>query len=127
MAAHKTGLDTFDHVVVLMLENRSFDNLLGNLYPKGDPIFKEGKKFEGLQNTDINMPVPDYALDFKQHPTVAPYRATNHHQPFPDPGEVYNHVNTQLYIILIKIISTFQPAQCEITLIFHSRNHQFLL
>jgi len=97
MAAHKTGLDTFDHVVVLMLENRSFDNLLGNLYPKGDPIFKEGKKFEGLQNTDINMPVPDYALDFKQHPTVAPYRATNHHQPFPDPGEVYNHVNTQLY------------------------------
>jgi phospholipase C len=25
-------LDTFDHVVVLMLENRSFDNLLGYLY-----------------------------------------------------------------------------------------------
>ncbi|WP_428979165.1 alkaline phosphatase family protein [Flavobacterium cupriresistens] len=26
------GLDTFDHIVVLMLENRSFDNLLGFLY-----------------------------------------------------------------------------------------------
>ena len=30
-------LNTFDHVVVLMLENRSFDNLLGYLYPEGVP------------------------------------------------------------------------------------------
>jgi hypothetical protein len=29
------ALDGFDHVVVLMLENRSFDNLLGFLYPQG--------------------------------------------------------------------------------------------
>ena len=28
-----SALDTFDHVVVLMLENRSFDNLLGFIYP----------------------------------------------------------------------------------------------
>lgn len=27
-----SGLDTFNHAVVLMLENRSFDNLLGYLY-----------------------------------------------------------------------------------------------
>jgi phospholipase C len=26
------GLDSVDHVVVLMLENRSFDHVLGNLY-----------------------------------------------------------------------------------------------
>ena len=37
----------FDHVVVLMLENRSFDNLLGNLYCEGD--LKPDQKFEGLQ------------------------------------------------------------------------------
>ena len=97
MKAQKKGLDTFDHVVVLMLENRSFDNLLGNLYPAGDPIYKEGKKFEGLQNTDIKMPVPKYASDYDQHPTVSPHRAINFHQPYPDPGEVYPHINTQIY------------------------------
>ena len=29
------GTDAFDHVVVLMLENRSFDKLLGYLYEAG--------------------------------------------------------------------------------------------
>ena len=96
MKAHKTGLDTFDHVVVLMLENRSFDNLLGNLYKEGDPAIK-GKKFYGLDGKDINMPVPNYASDYHDHKFVKPHRAINFHQPYPDPGEVYNHVNTQLY------------------------------
>ena len=29
-----SSLNNIKHVVVLMLENRSFDNLLGKLYPK---------------------------------------------------------------------------------------------
>jgi phospholipase C len=48
-------LDTFKNVVVLMLENRSFDNLLGYLYEDGVP---EGKIFEGLQGKSISNPVP---------------------------------------------------------------------
>jgi phospholipase C len=49
-------LQKIDHIVVLMLENRSFDCLLGKLYPKSD-------NFEGLsgneQNPDANgSPVP---------------------------------------------------------------------
>ena len=53
-------LRKIDHIVVLMLENRSFDCLLGKLYPKSD-------SFEGLsggeQNPDANgspetSPVP---------------------------------------------------------------------
>lgn len=40
-------LETFDHVVVLMMENRSFDNLFGHLYD-GVP-FPLGKTFEGAQ------------------------------------------------------------------------------
>jgi phospholipase C len=49
-------LQKIDHTVVLMLENRSFDCLLGKLYPKSD-------NFEGLsgneQNPDANgSPVP---------------------------------------------------------------------
>jgi len=33
----------FDHIVVLMFENRSFDTLLGNLYKPNDT-----SKFEGV-------------------------------------------------------------------------------
>ena len=35
------------HVVVLMLENRSFDSMLGMLYPPGD-------QFDGLTGTEQN-------------------------------------------------------------------------
>jgi phospholipase C len=33
---HMGSLQKIDHIVVLMLENRSFDSLLGTLYPKSD-------------------------------------------------------------------------------------------
>jgi len=94
----KNPLDAFDHVVVLMLENRSFDNLLGYLYKDGVP---EGKKFEGLQTGNYKNPVPDrvkdYDKDFVVGTKMAPIPTNDYHQPFPDPGEVYQHVNTQQY------------------------------
>ena len=37
---YNSMLDNFDHVVVLMLENRSFDNLLGYLYSPLDPVIQ---------------------------------------------------------------------------------------
>jgi phospholipase C len=41
------GLESIDHVILLMLENRSFDHLLGYLYPRsGD--------FDGLDGTESN-------------------------------------------------------------------------
>ena len=43
-------LDTFDHVVVLMLENRSFDNLLGHLY---DGDLPPGASFAGLSKLSL--------------------------------------------------------------------------
>ena len=36
-----------EHVVVLMLENRSFDSMLGKLYPKGPG-------FDGLSGDETN-------------------------------------------------------------------------
>ncbi len=94
--------DKFDHVVVLMLENRSFDNLLGYLYQDG---VQAGKQFEGLQNGQSN-PVPPGANGYNEHPTIAAFagKDTDHFlysQPFPDPGEEYQHVNTQLYGTII--------------------------
>ena len=88
------GLDTFKNVVVLMLENRSFDNLLGYLYEDGVP---EGKKFEGLQDKLTSNPVPKRAIDYKSDKAIEVKKVENYHQSYPDPGEEYQHVNTQLY------------------------------
>lgn len=95
--------DAFDHVVVLMLENRSFDCLLGYLYeddrparfiPDNDPEFRgvAGKEHE-LWNYDDSDPPK------KIHVGKAPFETQQDMcQPFPDPGEEYKpHVNCQVY------------------------------
>ena len=45
-----------DHVVVVMFENRSFDNLLGRLYEPG-----EVESFEGVIGKDLVNPIPEWA------------------------------------------------------------------
>jgi phospholipase C len=87
-------LDTFEHVVVLMLENRSFDNLLGYLYPSG-------QKFEGVDGMDLSNPIPP-EWRFGAVTKVPVTRITDINfatfcPPYPDPGEDYPHVNTQLF------------------------------
>lgn len=92
-----SGLDVFDHVVVLMLENRSFDNLLGYLYQPGE--VPSGKTFEGLYNPKVDYanPIPARANNDSGKTSIAPVRADNYSMPYPDPGEEYPHVNTQLF------------------------------
>jgi phospholipase C len=41
--------NALDHVVVVVFENRSLDNLLGRLYGPGD-----GKTFEGVLGKDLS-------------------------------------------------------------------------
>jgi len=91
------GLNTFNHVVVLMLENRSFDNLLGYLFKHKDFKIPPGKSFDGLQDQGLHNPVPARAKGSSENPNIKIHRAQDMSQPFPDPGEVYQHVNTQLY------------------------------
>ena len=80
-----------DHVVVVMFENRSFDNLLGYLYEPG-----EVASFEGVAGRNLSNPIPDYAPD-SHLGVVAVHPAKNMNTPKPDPGEEYQHVNTQLF------------------------------
>jgi phospholipase C len=69
-----------DHVVVVMFENRSFDNLLGYLYEPG-----EVASFEGVAGRTLSNPIPDYAPD--AHRGVVPvHPAENMDTPNPDPG-----------------------------------------
>ena len=84
-----------DHVVVVMFENRSFDNLLGRLYEPG-----EVESFEGVIGKDLSNPIPAWA-EHGADRKVVPYTvATNMDTPNPDPGEEYQHVNTQLFGII---------------------------
>ena len=48
--------NAMDHVVLVLFENRSFDNLLGRLYEPG-----EVPSFEGVIGKDLSNPIPDWA------------------------------------------------------------------
>ncbi|SFR94606.1 phospholipase C [Microbacterium sp. cf046] len=82
----------FDHIVVVMFENRSFDNMLGWLYTADE---KSKDEFDGLaQGSYSNL-----GLDGETVPAYVYDGATDTvmQSPQPDPGETYPHVNTQLF------------------------------
>lgn len=103
------ALRKIKHIVVLMMENRSFDNLLGWLYDGETP--PRGQEFEGL-NDDLWNPLSnidadgnpftekvgvrrngsDYKLGRKTIKGQADFTL-----PSPDPGEGFKDTNHQLY------------------------------
>ena len=74
-------IDQIKHWVVVMFENRSFDNLLGHL-PHIDAE-------DGVRDREILLPYPKG--------TVRVQPAKNLSDPIPDPGEEYVDVNVQVY------------------------------
>jgi phospholipase C len=84
-----------DHVVLVLFENRSFDNLLGRLYEPG-----EVASFEGVLGKDLRNPVPPWAEHGAPGGSVPYGIATSMDAPNPDPGEEYHHTNTQLFNVL---------------------------
>ena len=84
-----------DHVVLVLFENRSFDNLLGRLYEPGDV-----EAFEGVIGKDLSNPIPAWA-EHGAEGGVVPYGISpSMDAPDPDPGEEYQHTNTQLFNVL---------------------------
>ena len=61
------GLSSVEHVVVLMLENRSFDHMLGFLYAAQGNVSPAGQQFDGLTGTESNPgpqgPVPVFRIE----------------------------------------------------------------
>ena len=85
----------FDHIVVVLFENRSLDNVLGHLYGPGD-----GRTFEGVIGKDLSNPIPEWAEHGAER-TVVPYTvATDMDSPNPDSGEEWYHTNTQLFGVI---------------------------
>src|SRR6201986_4436002 len=84
-----------DHIVVVLFENRSLDNVLGRLYGPED-----GKNFDGVIGKDLSNPIPEWA-EHGADRKVVPYTvATDMDAPNPDSGEEWFHTNTQLFGVL---------------------------
>jgi phospholipase C len=87
-------LKNIDHIVELMLENRSFDQMLGFLYKDGGNKSPAGDDFDGLTGNEWN---PD---DLGRQIKVYPINASDPHpylMPGADPGEGFYNTNYQLY------------------------------
>jgi phospholipase C len=81
------GLESIDHVVLVMLENRSFDHMLGFLYPKS-------ASFDGLNGTETNLDAEgNEARVFK----ITPGMRNAYYYPLANPAEGFKATNEQLF------------------------------
>ena len=80
------GLASIEHVVVLMLENRSFDHMLGFLYTGAGNVSPSGQPFDGLRGTESNPGASGQPVTvFK----IEPGTPNAYLMPGADPGEGY--------------------------------------
>lgn len=87
-------LASINHIVVLMLENRSFDHMLGLMYSSSGNVSPTGQPFEGLTGKESNRgpdgsAVPVFAIT-ASNPDA-------YFMPGADPGEGYTATNSQLF------------------------------
>jgi phospholipase C len=87
-------LGQIQHIVQLMLENRSLDQMLGFLYADAGNVSPQGAAFDGLTGKETN---PD---DHGRSVTVFRFSATGPHpyqMPGADPAEGFLNTNAQLF------------------------------
>ena len=85
--------DRIEHVVVLMLENRSFDNVLGGLYPDRT---RQGR-YRGLWGTEANPLDPTKSGGASVMVFQGPAAQSTWIMPYPDPGELYSDMVQQIF------------------------------
>lgn len=88
----QTILPGIEHVVVLMFENRSFDNVLGGLYPG-----KPQSEYNGLTGSEANPLDPCATAPVPVQVFQAPTDLDTMIMPYPDPGELFNDMNEQIF------------------------------
>ena len=92
--ASSNPLSRIQHIVVLMLENRSFDSMLGFLYADQGNKSPSGQPFEGLTGKEANLDSTGKSIPvFKIEPT----NKNAYFMPGTDPGEGYAATNSQLF------------------------------
>jgi phospholipase C len=90
----ENSLSSVERIVVLMLENRSFDHMLGFLYTDTGNVSPAGHPYEGLTGSESNpaSPGPPFTV-FR----IGPGTPNAYYMPGADPGEGYMATNDQLF------------------------------
>jgi len=105
--ANGNGLSSVQHVVVLMLENRSFDHMLGFLYTSSGNVSPSGQPYDGLTGTESN---PDSTGQPVTVFGIQPGAQNAYYMPGADPGEGYMATNDQLFGSIDAPASSTPPA-----------------
>ena len=87
-------LQSIQHIVQLMLENRSFDHMLGFLYASAGNMSPTHQAFAGLTGTESNSDASGRTVTVYQIDPTAPGA---YFMPGADPGEGYANTNAQLF------------------------------
>jgi phospholipase C len=74
------------HIVVLMLENRSFDNILGSTF---EPDVKRSNSFYPPGDEHFPIPIPAFNIGGRNVLSAS--------IPTPDPGEHFQYINQQIF------------------------------
>ena len=88
------SLENIEHFVVLMLENRSFDQMLGYLYEESGNVSPLGHPFEGLTGNESNPGSDGNPIGVFKISKDDDYA---YFMPGADPGEGYFNTNEQLF------------------------------
>jgi phospholipase C len=95
MTAAVNQLGSIEHVVVLVLENRSFDHMLGFLYADSGNVSPTTKQpFEGLTGKEANADATGTAVPVS---ALTAATANVYFTPGADPGEGFLATNAQLF------------------------------
>jgi phospholipase C len=88
------GLAAIEHIVVLMLENRSLDHMLGYLYSGSGNVSPAGDPFEGLTGSESCPGSDGQPVTVSQ---ITPDTTDAYFLPGADPAEGYQATNGQCY------------------------------
>ena len=98
--------DRIEHIVVLMFENRSFDNVFGGLYPERT----QAGSFRGLTGTETIPLDPANPSAGSVQVFQGPSDTATWTMPYPDPGESYEDMVEQLFGAGTNLLPTGIPA-----------------
>src|SRR3984885_5010268 len=103
-----SSLDKIEHIVVVMFENRSFDNLLGWLYDPGNdaPFNVVPDDFEGLSRKQKVLT----NVDPTTKAAVSVGKTEDVRGPQPNPGEPFEDVYSQIYDVDRPVFENIPPA-----------------
>ncbi|MGH9448089.1 MAG: alkaline phosphatase family protein, partial [Terriglobia bacterium] len=94
MSSNSSLLGQIEHIVLLMLENRSLDHMLGFLYAGQGNVSPLGQPFAGLTGNESN---PNGTGGAVQVFKISPTSSNPYFMPGADPGEGYLNTNSQLF------------------------------